>query len=85
MGKYILQIGLSELDNIKEACWAEGIDVMGNGVCTSSQSMKNCMKSMKLTLVAALFVILCTAQYFSFQYTYSLKKEYHIRVEVRNE
>jgi len=43
--------------------------------------MKTCMESMKLFLIAALFVTLCTAQYFSFQYTYSVKKEHHIRVE----
>ena len=50
----------------------------------SSKSMRNHMRSMKLFPVVALFVIICTAIYFSFNNTYSVRKEYHIRLEVWN-
>ena len=46
--------------------------------------MRNHMRSMKLFPVVALFVIICTAIYFSFNNTYSVRKEYHIRLEVWN-
>ena len=45
--------------------------------------MKNCVDSLKLFLLAALFVIFCAAQFFGFQYTYSVEEEeYHIRLQV---
>ena len=58
--------------------------VEGNVACKSSKSMKNRVRLTKLFPVAALFAIICTAQYFSFNKSYSVKKEYHIRIKVWN-
>ena len=49
----------------------------------SKHNMKGCGESLRLILLAALFVIFCAAQFFGYQFTYSVEhEEYHMILQV---